>query len=134
MMGNVKILSLVVVVLMQFVIGYVWYGHLFGGVLVADGGKTIDFMKFDILSLVLILLSGYGLTYIMETLTKLTGSKDIMDGLKVGLTMGLFGIGFILTMLLGLMGFGTTTLLVVLGHVVLTTMFTGMIVVKLKSA
>ena len=100
----------------------------------AGGGHAIDFLKMDGLSLLLILLSGYGLTHVLGTLDKLTGTKDMNGGLKLGLTVGAFAIGFPVVMLMNLMGFGHVVLLVTFTYLVLITILTNVVVIKMKHA
>jgi hypothetical protein len=119
---------------MQFVVGYIWYGpHLFGDA-ITSSGHTIDFLKLDVISLLLLVLSSYGLTTVIGTLTKLTGTKDIGGGLKLGMTVGGFAIGLPVVMLLNFMGFSHIALLVVFTYLVLITMLTSVVVIKLKTA
>src|ERR1043166_5694032 len=111
--------TIVTAVIMQIIVGYFWYGpHLFGDVITGTSGKAIDFIKMDTLSLVLIVLGSYGLTYILDTLTKLTKTKDTKGSVKLGLTFGVFAIGLPVTMLLHLMGYGTMALVAVFLHLV----------------
>jgi hypothetical protein len=132
-MGKTNIFTVLTTVAVQFVVGYLWYGHyLFGDVITTGGLHAIDFLKLDIISVLLIILSSYGLTYVIDMLVKLTGAKDLGGGLKVGLTLGVFGIGFPVLMLLDLMGFGKVLLLVVFTHMVLISILTSIIVVKMK--
>ncbi len=134
-MGKTNLFTVLTVTILQFIIGYVWYGsHLFGDVVGVSGTHGLDFLKLDVLSFVLILLSSYGLTHILGLLVKLTGTKDIGGGVKLGLMLGTFGIGLPIIMLLNLMGFGTVSLLVVFTHVVLVTVLTSIVVMKLKKA
>jgi hypothetical protein len=129
-MGKINIFTLLTTVVMQFVVGYVWFGtYLFGGVM-TDGGHSIDFLKTDVLSLLLVILSSYGLTHVLGTI--LGGTKDIGGALKTGITVGGFGIGFPVLMLLNLMGFSHIMLLVVFSYLVLITTLTSIIVIKLK--
>ena len=90
--------------------------------------------KMDGLSLLLILLSGYGLTHVLTALDKLTGTKDVNGGIKLGLTVGAFAIGFPIMMLMNLMGFTHVVLLVTFVYVVLVTILTNIVVIKLKHA
>ena len=84
---KINVFSLLTTIVVQFVVGYLWYGvHMFGGVDI--GGHTIDFLKMDVLSILLIVLTSYGLTHILETLVKTTGTKDIGGAAKLGLTFG----------------------------------------------
>jgi hypothetical protein len=128
-MGKINILTLLTTVVVQFVVGYLWFGtYLFGNVITASGGHGIDFMKLDVLSLLLIVLSSYGLMFILGV------TKDLGVALKTGLTVGGFGIGFPVLMLLNLMGFSHIVLLVVFTYLVLITTLTSVIVIKLKKA
>ena len=132
-MGKTNLFIVLTTVVMQFVIGYLWYGsYLFGDVLTAGGVHGMDFLKLDVISVLLIVLSSYGLTNVLGTLVKATGTKDIGGGLKLGLTVGAFAIGFPMIMLLNLMGLSKIVLLVIFIHVVLVTMLTSIIVIKLK--
>lgn len=134
-MGKTNLFTVLTTVIMQFVIGYLWYGsYLFGDVLTAGGVHGMDFLKLDVISLLLIVLSSYGLTHVLGTLVKTTGVKDIGGGLKLGLTVGSFAIGFPVIMLLNLMGLSKIVLLVVFTHLILVTMLTSIIVIKLKKA
>jgi hypothetical protein len=127
--------TIVTAVIMQIIVGYFWYGpHLFGDVITGTGGKAIDFIKMDTLSLVLIVLGSYGLTYILDTLTKLTKTKDTKGSVKLGLTFGVFAIGLPVTMLLHLMGYGTMALVAVFLHLVTISILTNTLIVKLKKA
>ena len=134
-MGKINLFTLLTTVIMQFVIGYLWYGsYLFGDVLTAGGGHGIDFLKLDVVSLLLLVLGSYGLTHVLEMLIKTTGTKDVGGGVKNGLTLGVFGIGLPVLMLLNLMGIGKVVMLVIFTHVVLVSILTGIIVTKLKKA
>ncbi len=73
-------------------------------------------------------------THVLDTVTTLTHAKDVGGGLKTGLTVGAFAIGFPTVMLLNLLGFGHVALLVVFTHIVLITILTSIIVIKLKKA
>jgi hypothetical protein len=131
-MSKINIFTLLAAVVVQFVVGYLWYGpHLFGDVM-TTGGHGIDFLKLDIISVLLIVLGSYGLTSILDTMTGLTHTKDIGGMLKLGLTVGVFGIGLPITMLLNLLGFGKIVLLVIFTYIVLVTILTGLVVLKLK--
>lgn len=131
-MSKINVFTLLAAIVVQFVVGYIWYGpHMFGGVL-STGGQGIDFLKLDLISLLLIVLGSYGLTTVMDTLEGLTHTKDVGGVLKLGLTIGVFGIGLPITMLLNLLGFGKVALLVIFTHVVLVTILTGIVVLKLK--
>jgi hypothetical protein len=131
-MGKFNVFTVLTMVVVQFVVGYVWYGsHLFGDVM-ASAGHSIDFVKLDVVSLLLLILSSYGLTHVMDLLVKTTGTKDIGGGLRLGLTIGAFGIGFPIVMLLNLMGLSKIVLLVVFTHIVLITILASIIVIKLK--
>jgi hypothetical protein len=131
-MGKINIFTLLTAVVVQFVVGYLWFGtHLFGDVMTA-GGHGVDFLKLDIVSLLLLILSGYGLTNILGTLIKTMGAKDIGGIFKVGLTVGGFAIGLPVVMLLNLMGFGKIMLLVIFTYLVLISVLTGIVVVKTK--
>lgn len=129
-MGKINVFTLLTTVVVQFVVGYIWFGtYLFGGVM-TDSGHNIDFLKTDVLSLLLVILSSYGLTHVLGTI--LGGTKDIGSALKTGITVGGFGIGFPVLMLLNLMGFSHIALLIVFSYLVLITTLTSIIVIKLK--
>jgi hypothetical protein len=131
-MSKINVFTLLAAIVVQFVVGYLWYGpHMFGDV-ISTGGHGIDFLKLDLISLLLVVLGSYGLTSIMDTLESLTHTKDVGGVLKLGMTVGVFGIGLPITMLLNLLGFGKVTLLVIFTHVVLVTILTGIVVLKLK--
>ncbi|MGE3622900.1 MAG: hypothetical protein AB7H77_03350 [Bdellovibrionales bacterium] len=134
-MGKTSIFTVITAVVVQFIVGYLWYGpHLFGDVITAGGGHAVNFLKLDVLSLILIVLSGYGLTHILGTLDKLTATKDTSGGIKLGLTVGAFAIGFPVVMLMNLMGFTHVMLLVTFVYIVLITILTNLVVIKLKHA
>lgn len=129
-MGKINVFTLLTAVLVQFVVGYLWYGAtLFGGVM--TGGHAIDFLKLDVISLVLIVLTSYGLTHILGSLLK--SVKDTSSALKTGITYGTFAIGLPIVMLLNLMGFSHIMLLVIFTHIVIVTMLTSVVVIKLKN-
>ena len=133
-MGKTNIFTLLMTVVVQFVVGYLWYSsYLFGDVLTSSG-HTIDFLKLDVLSLLLLVLSSYGLTHIVDMLITHTGTTDVGGGMKLGLTVGGFGIGFPILMLLNLMGIGKVALLVIFTHIVLVTILTTVVILKLKKA
>jgi cytochrome c oxidase assembly factor CtaG len=132
-MGKTSIFTVITAVVVQFIVGYLWYGpHLFGDVVTTGSGHAIDFLKLDGISLLLVLLSGYGLTHVLGMINKLTGTKDMSGGLKTGLTVGAFAIGFPVVMLLNIIGFGKVALLVIFMYLVLITIVTNMVVIKLK--
>ena len=129
---KINIFTLLTAVVVQFVVGYLWYGpHLFGDV-VATSGHGIDFLKLDVISLLLVVLGSYGLTSLLDTVIGLTHTKDMNGVLKTGMTVGVFGIGLPITMLLNLLGFSHIMLLVIFTHIVLVTILTGIVVLKLK--
>jgi hypothetical protein len=131
-MAKVNIFTLLTAVVVQFIVGYLWYGpHLFGDV-VTIGGHGIDFLKLDIISFLLVILGSYGLTSIMDMLETLTHTKDMGGVLKLGMTVGVFAIGLPVTMLLNLLGFSHIMLLVIFTYIVLITVLTGIVVLKLK--
>ena len=133
-MSKINVFTLLTAVVVQFVVGYLWYGpHLFGDV-IATTGHGIDFLKLDIISVLLVVLGSYGLAVILDTFTHLTHTKDVGGIVKLGLTIGVFGIGLPITMLLSLLGFTKVVLLVVFTHIVLVTILTGIVVLKLKKA
>ena len=116
----------------QFVIGYLWYGpHLFGDVMTSSG-HGIDFLKLDIVSLLLIVLGSYGMTSILDSIINLTHTKDMNGVIKTGVMVGVFGIGLPIIMLLNLLGLSHVALLVIFTHIVLVTTLTGVVVLKLK--
>lgn len=127
---KINVFTLLATIVTQFVVGYLWYGaHLFGGTM---GDHGIDFTKLDVLSVLLIVLSSYGLTYILDVFVKSTGTKDVGGATKLGLTVGTFAIGLPMMMLLNLMGIGHIALLVIFTHIVIVTILTSIIVLKLK--
>ena len=133
-MGKINIFTLLTMAVVQFVVGYLWFGSYLFGDVVTIGGHGIDFVKLDVISILLLILSSYGLTHIMDKMTTLTHTKNVSGGLKLGLTVGAFGIGFPVMMLLGLMGVGKVSLLVIFTYLVLITILTGIVVVKLRKA
>lgn len=130
-MTKTNMFTVLGVVIVQFVMGYLWYTHLFGDV-VTVGGHSVDFLKLDLVSVLLIICGSYGLTHILSLVDKLTGTKDIGGGMKQGLIVGAFAIGLPIIMLLNLMGFGKVVLLVVFTHLVITTILSNIVIIKLK--
>ena len=131
-MGKTNIISVLVTSIMFFVVGYIWYGSTLFGDVVTGSGLSVDFLKFDLVTLLLIVLTGYGLVHVFHGLVKMTGTKDVGGALKLGLTFGGLGIGLPVVTLLTLLGFGKMLLLVVFCHLVLVTILTSLIVIKLK--
>lgn len=126
-MGKINVFTLLTAIVTRVVVGYLWFGaHLFGSVV--SGGHGIDFLQTDVVSILLIVLSSYGLTLITD------GVKDTNGAMRTGLTVGGFTIGFPIVMLLHLMGMSHITLLVVFSYIVLITTLTGIITLKLKKA
>ena len=132
-MGKTNIFTVLTVTILQILVGYLWYSpHFFGGVVTTVGGVGVDFLKTDLLSLILLVLSSYGLTHIFDLLVKVTGTKDVGGGLKLGLTVGTFAIGLPLLTLLNVLGYGKIILLVVFSHVVLLSILISLVIIKLK--
>jgi hypothetical protein len=130
-MGKTNIFTLLTVTVLQVLVGYLWYSpHFFGDVMTSVGG--VDYLKTDVMSLILIIMSSYGLVHIFEGLIKSTGTRDIGGGIKLGLTVGTFAIGLPIVTLLNLMGFGKIVLLVVFSHMVLIGILTSLVIIKLK--
>jgi hypothetical protein len=130
-MGKTNIFTVLTVTVLQVLVGYLWYSpHFFGDVMTASGG--VDYLKTDVLSLILVIASSYGLVHIFESLIKSTGTKDVGGGIKLGLTVGTFAIGLPMVTLLNLMGFGKIILLVVFSHMVLIGILTSLVIIKLK--
>lgn len=128
-MGKINLFTLLTAVVVQLVVGYIWFGtHLFGDV-VMTSGHGIDFLQTDLISLLLVVMSSYGLTHILDVTG---GVKDTGGALKTGLTIGGFAIGFPIVMLLNLMGMSHVTLLVVFTYIVVITTLTSIITLKLK--
>jgi len=131
-MGKANLFTVLTVTALQVVVGYFWYStHFFGDVLTTSG-HGIDFLKTDVLSIVLLVVSSYGLTHIFDLLVKMTGTKDIGGGIKLGLTVGTFAIGLPIVTLLNLMGFDKIVLLIVLCHLILIGVLTSLVIIKLK--
>jgi len=132
-MGKTNIFTVLTVTILQILVGYLWYSpHFFGDVVTTVSGGNLDFLKTDVLSLILLIVSSYGLTHIFDLLVKVTGTKDIGGGLKLGLTVGTFAIGLPVVTLLNLMGFGKIILLVVFCHMILVGVLTSLVIIKLK--
>jgi len=132
---KINVFTILAAVIVQFVVGYLWYGpHLFGDVVSSGGGHAVDFLKLDIVSLILLILSGYGLTHVLGWLDKLTGVKDVNGGMKLGLIVGALALGLPVVVLLNFMGIGKEALLVIFGYLVLITILTNAVVIKLKHA
>ncbi|MDE1902020.1 MAG: hypothetical protein KGI37_10310 [Alphaproteobacteria bacterium] len=133
-MGKTNILTVLTVTVLQIIVGYLWYSSYFFGDVMSVGGHGVDFLKTDVLSLLLVILSSFGLTSIFGMLIKTIGVKDVGGGLKLGLTVGTFAIGLPVVTLLNYMGFGKIMLLVVLIHMILVGVITSLVVLKLKKA
>ena len=131
-MGKTNIFTLLTVTVLQILVGYLWYSPHFFGDVMTTGGHGVDYLKTDVLSLVLIILSSYGLTHIFELLIKVLGVKDVGGGIKLGLTVGTFGIGLPMLVLLNLMGIDKVMLLVIFCHMVLVGVLTSLVVIKLN--
>ncbi len=131
-MGKTNVFTVLAVTAVQLLVGYLWYSSHFFGDVMSTGGHGVDFLKTDVLSLVILVLSSYGLTHIFDLLIKHTGTKDIGGGLKLGLTVGTFAIGLPIITLLNFMGFDKIVLLVVLVHMILVGVLTSLVVIKLK--
>jgi hypothetical protein len=131
-MGKTNIFTVLTVTVVQLLVGYLWYSSHFFGDVMSTGGHSVDFLKTDVLSLVLIVLSSYGLTTIFESLIKHSGVKDVAGGLKLGLTVGTFAIGLPIITLLNLMGFDKIVLLVILVYMILIGILTSIVVIKTK--
>ena len=131
-MGKTNLFTVLTVTVLQILVGYLWYStHFFGDVMVTSG-HTVDYLKTDVLSLLLIVFSSYGLTHIFDMLVKSTGTKDIGGAVKLGLTVGTFAIGLPVLTLLNIMGFGKIVLLVVLIHMIVVSILTSLVIIKLK--
>lgn len=131
-MGKTNIFTVLTVTIVQILVGYLWYSAHFFGDVMTTGGHSVDYLRTDVLSLILIVLSSYGLTYIFDLLVKVTGTKDVGGGLRLGLTVGTFAIGLPILTLLNLMGFGKVVLLVVFTHMILVSILTSLVIIKLK--
>jgi len=131
-MGKTNIFTVLTVTVLQLLVGYLWYStHFFGDVMVT-GGHSVDFLKTDVLSIILLILSSYGLTHIFDLMIKYSGTKDVGGGIKLGLTVGTFAIGLPIVTLMNLMGFSKIVLLVVLVHMIVVSILTSLVVIKLK--
>ena len=129
-MGKVNGLTVLMTIVVQLIVGYLWYGsYLFGDVIKTAGGHAIDFLQTDVTSLLLLVLSSFGLTHILEGVTKHNGVKDISDGIKTGLIFGIFGLGLPLLTLLNLMGVAKIAMLVIFMHL---SILTTLVVIKTK--
>lgn len=133
-MGKLNVFTLIGTAVMQLVVGYFWFGTYMFGDVVTVGGHGLEFLKLDATSIILLLLSSYGLTYFYDTLVKYTGTKDAGGCVKLGLTYGSFAIGFPVLMLLNLMGYTKVLLLVTFAYIILISILTSLIVLKLKKA
>jgi len=130
-MGKLNVYNLLTTIVVQLVVGYLWFGtHLFGDVMTAGGGHGINILQMDIVSLLMLVLSSYGITQALDTTTV----KDIHGAFKTGLTIGGFTIGFPIVMLMNLLGFSHIVLLVVFTYLVLVTTLTSIVILKLKKA
>jgi hypothetical protein len=130
-MGKLNIISLLVVVVAQVLTGYLWFGpHLFGDVMT---GHTVDFLRTDVLSVILLLLTAYGLTHVLDAHISNEGVKDVNGGIKLGLTVGSYFLGFPVIMLLNIFGgFSISALLATFGYLVILTTITTIVLIKVK--
>jgi hypothetical protein len=130
-MGKLNLVTLLTVIVVQTVIGYLWYGpHLFGDVM---KGHSIDVFKTDVMSIIFLVLTAYGMTHVLETHVKDSGAKDLSDGITLGLKVGSFMLGFPVIMLLNLLGgYSLDAILVIFGHLVLITIGTTLVLIKSK--
>lgn len=130
-MGKLNSLTVLMTIVVQLIVGYLWYGsYLFGDIIKTSGGHAIDFLQTDVISLLLLVLSSFGLTHILEGLVKT--NKDVSDGIKTGLTFGIFGLGLPIMTLLNLMGVAKVAMLVIFMHLVLVSILTTIVVIKTK--
>lgn len=133
-MGKTNIFTVITVAIVLGIAGYIWYGpHLFGDVMV-KGGHSIDFLKTDVMSILLLILAAFGLTHVLDSHVDKEGIKDIHGSIKLGLPLGTFMLGLPVIMLLNLLGFGTNVLLVVFGYLVVATILATFVIAKLKKA
>lgn len=134
-MGKINSVTVLVIAVMQFVLGYLWYGpHLFGDIVTASGVHMVDFSKIDVTSLFLTLMSSYGLTYILDKFVTLTNTKDMLGGVTLGLSFGALALGLPSVMLLNLLGVGKDMLMVIFGHLVVLAMLVNLVLIKFKKA
>ncbi len=132
-MGKTNIFTVLAVTILQILVGYLWYSpHFFGDVVTTTSGGVVDYLKTDVMSLMLIIVSSYGLTHIFDLLIKVTGTKDVGGGIKLGLTVGTFAIGLPVVTLLNILGFGKIVLLVVFSHILLLSILISVVMLKLK--
>jgi len=130
-MGKLNSLTVLMTIVVQLIVGYLWYGsYLFGDIIKTSGGHAIDFLQTDVISLLLLVLSSFGLTHILEGMVKT--NKDVSDGIKTGLTFGIFGLGLPIMTLLNLMGVAKVAMLVIFMHLVLVSILTTIVVIKTK--
>lgn len=131
-MGKTNIFTVITVAIVLGIAGYVWFGpHLFGDVM-KTGGHSVDFLKTDVMSIILLILASYGLTHVLEK--HIGGVKDTHDGIKLGLNLGTFMLGLPAIMLLNLLGYSTNVLLVIFGYLVVGTILSTLTIVKLKKS
>jgi hypothetical protein len=132
-MGKVNGLTVLMTIVVQLIVGYLWYGsYLFGDIIKTAGGHAIDFLQTDVTSLLLLVLSSFGLTHILDGVVKHNGTKDVSDGIKTGLIFGIFGLGLPLLTLLNLMGVAKIAMLVIFMHLVIMSILTTLVVIKTK--
>jgi hypothetical protein len=130
-MGKLNIISLLVVVVAQVLTGYLWFGpHMFGDVMTGHG---VNFLRTDVLSIILLLLTAYGLTHVLDSHITNEGVKDVNGGIKLGLTVGSYFLGFPVIMLLNIFGgFSLNALLATFGYLVVLTIITTIVLIKIK--
>jgi hypothetical protein len=133
-MSKVNGLTVLMTIVVQLIVGYLWYGsYLFGDIIKTAGGHAIDFLQTDVTSLLLLVLSSFGLVHILGGVIKTDGVKDTGDAMKTGLIFGLFGLGLPLMTLLNLMGVAKIAMLVILMHLVIVSILTTFVIIKTKT-
>jgi hypothetical protein len=132
-MSKVNWLTVLMTIVVQFIVGYVWYGStLFGDVITSGGGHAINFLQTDVTSLLLLVLSSFGLTHILGEMVDTHDIRDMGDGIKRGLTFGVFGLGLPVLMLLNLMGVGKIVMLIIFVHLIIVSILTTLVIIKTK--
>ncbi len=131
-MTKVVSVPIIAAVIVQMILGYVWYdSHLFGKLWLEGIGRT-ELGGLDAFKLVVTIISSFGFAYVLDSLLTLTGTKDITGVLKLGVTIGLVLIGLTLVTFLLSLGFGKLVMLIAVGHVFMSVVLTGIVLIKLK--
>jgi hypothetical protein len=124
-MTKLNHLGVIVSVILVQVLGFFWYGHLFGD-------TTTTLLDMGTTALVLTLITSFVVFYFLDWLLKLTGTHDINGVVKIGVVFGLLVLG----LTVGVHNVGTDgglhKLLVDAGFQLVAVTLAGVTLLKLK--